>query len=81
MSVPRPEVMEDGLTEARRMAEEEAGLGRRPEGISRFIIPAVAVAWSLFQLAIAKWWVLDSTFVRAIHLSFALLIVFLNIPC
>jgi TRAP transporter 4TM/12TM fusion protein len=80
MSVPRSELMEDGLTEARRMAEEEAGLGRRPEGISRFIIPAVAVAWSLFQLAIAKWWVLDSTFVRAIHLSFALLIVFLNYP-
>lgn len=71
---------EDGLEVARRMAEEEEGMGRRPSGFSRFIIPTVAVIWSLFQLSIASFWVLDSTFTRAIHLAFALLIVFLNYP-
>jgi TRAP transporter 4TM/12TM fusion protein len=40
----------------------------------------VAVCWSFFQLSIASWLILDSTFIRAIHLGFALLIVFLNYP-
>jgi TRAP-type uncharacterized transport system fused permease subunit len=80
MGASRPEEMDAGLDDARRMAEKEAGFGRRPGGASRFVIPVVAVTWSLFQLSIASWWVLDSTFTRAIHLSFALLIVFLNYP-
>ena len=71
---------DDGLEMARRMAEEEEGVGRRPEGWSKYVIPTIAVIWSFFQLAIAKWIVMDSTFVRAIHLGFALLIVFLNYP-
>lgn len=71
---------DEGLELAKRMAEEEEGFGRRPKGPTRFIIPAIAVAWSFFQLSIAKWWTLDSTFIRAIHLGFALLIVYLNYP-
>ena len=64
---------------ARRIAEEE-GIGRRPQGLSKYIIPTIAVLWSSFQLSIASWLILDSTFIRAIHLGFALLIVFLNYP-
>ncbi|MEJ2154762.1 MAG: TRAP transporter fused permease subunit, partial [Desulfobacteraceae bacterium] len=71
---------DEGIEVAKRMAEEEEGMGRRPKGFSKYVIPSVAVVWSLFQLAIAKWWVLDSTFTRAIHLSFALLLVYLNYP-
>ncbi len=71
---------DDGLEKARRMAEEEEGMGRRPTGPQKYIIPTIAVAWSLFQLSIASWWILDSTYIRAIHLGFALLIVFLNYP-
>lgn len=67
---------DDGLELARRMAEEEEGVGRRPEGPSKYIIPFIAVCWSIFQLSIASWLILDSTFIRAIHLGFALLIVF-----
>lgn len=76
----RPEEKDEGLEVARRMAEEEEGVGRRPRGSERYVIPAVAVAWSLFQLSIASWLILDSTYIRAIHLAFALLIVFLNYP-
>ncbi len=71
---------DDGLEIARRMAEEEEGMGRRPEGLSRWVIPSVCVAWSAFQLSIASWLILDSTFIRAIHLGFALLVVYLNYP-
>jgi TRAP transporter 4TM/12TM fusion protein len=71
---------DEGLELAKRMAEEEEGVGRRPKGATRFIIPTVAVAWSFFQLSIASFWVLDSTYTRAIHLGFAMFIVFLNYP-
>ncbi len=71
---------DDGLELAKRMAAEEEGVGRRPEGPSRFVIPVIAVSWSIFQLSIASWLILDSTFIRAIHLAFALAIVFLNVP-
>ena len=65
---------------ARRLAEDEQGAGRRPKGILRLIISLIAVTWSIFQLSIAGWWVLDSTYIRAVHLGFALLITFLNYP-
>ncbi len=71
---------DEGLELAKRMAEEEEGVGRRPKGWVRYIIPTVGVMWSLFQLSIASWMVLDSTYIRAIHLGFAMVIVFLNYP-
>jgi len=71
---------DDGLELARKMAEEEEGIGRKPTGPSKYVIPTIAVIWSIFQLSIASWLILDSTFIRAIHLGFALLIVFLNYP-
>jgi len=117
---------DDGLELARKMAEEEEGVGRKPEPPAKFdvvftviiaaiwiaivgkyhtadlpnfwlihivfgflifvrnwphyTVPVIAILWSLFQLSIASWLILDSTFTRAIHLGFALLIVFLNYP-
>ncbi|MFH0958469.1 MAG: TRAP transporter permease [Pseudomonadota bacterium] len=44
------------------------------------IIGVIALAWSIFQLSIASWLILDSLAVRAIHLGFALLVVFLALP-
>ena len=40
---------DNGLALARKMAEEEEGIGRRPKGPSRYIIPTAAVIWSFFQ--------------------------------
>ena len=71
---------DDGLEIAKRMAEEEEGVGRRPRGASRYVIPTICVIWSFFQLSIASWLILDTVFIRAIHLGFALLVVFLNYP-
>jgi TRAP transporter 4TM/12TM fusion protein len=71
---------DDGMELAKRLAEEEEGISRKPKGPSKYVIPTIAVTWSLFQLSIPSWLVLDSTFIRAIHLGFAMLIVFLNYP-
>ena len=70
----------EGMDEAARLAEEEAGIKRKPRGYAAWIIPGIAICWSLFQLAIAKWLILNSTYTRAIHLAFALVIVYLNYP-
>lgn len=80
MSMTEIDDRDDGLELAKRMAEEEEGIGRRPKGLSQWVIPTVCVAWSLFQLSIASWLMLDSTFIRAIHLGFGLLVVYLNYP-
>lgn len=65
---------------ARKLADEEAGIGRQVKGFLKYLVPTIAVLWSLFQLSIASWLIIDTIFVRAIHLAFALLIVFLNYP-
>jgi TRAP transporter 4TM/12TM fusion protein len=49
-------------------------------GPSRFLVPVLACLWSLFQLSVASWLILDSLFIRAVHLAFALAIVFLEYP-
>jgi TRAP transporter 4TM/12TM fusion protein len=72
--------VDEGLEKARQMAEAEEGFGRRPHGWAKDVVPTIAVAWSLFQLSIASWLILDSTIIRAVHLAFAMLIVFLNFP-
>lgn len=70
----------EGLEEAKRLAEEEAGISRKPLGPARFVIPAIGVVWCMFQLSIASWLIIDTVLIRAIHLGFAFLIVFLNYP-
>jgi len=59
---------------------EETGEFRILEGYERYIIPTIAFIWSLFQLSISSWLLIDSITIRAIHLAFALLIIFLSIP-
>jgi TRAP transporter 4TM/12TM fusion protein len=71
---------DEGLELAQRMAEEEEGISRKPLGAQRYVIPTVAVIWCFFQMSIASWWILDTIFIRAVHLGFALLIVYLNYP-
>ncbi len=80
MSHSEVQTQDEGLELARKMAEEEEGITRRPQGAEEWVIPTIAVIWSLFQLSIASWLILDSTYIRSIHLGFALLIVFLNYP-
>ena len=71
---------EEGLEVAKKMAEEEEGVARRPKGPTKWVIPTIGVIWCFFQLSIASWWILDTVFIRSIHLGFALLMVYLNYP-
>ena len=48
--------------------------------INRKIIYWISVLWALFQLALPKFIILDSLVVRAIHLAFAISLVFLTVP-
>ncbi|MDH3999324.1 MAG: TRAP transporter fused permease subunit, partial [Desulfuromonadales bacterium] len=76
----KPQSDNAGFSEAKRLREEEELGLRRPQGLSRALVPAIAVAWSLLQLSLASWLTLNSTIIRSIHLAFAFLIVFLAFP-
>lgn len=61
--------------------KSERGDIRDPGKVERGLISLVAVSWSLFQLSLAGWLILDSTIERAIHLAFAMALIFLACPC
>jgi TRAP transporter 4TM/12TM fusion protein len=60
---------------------EESGELRILYGWERHLVPLIAVCWALFQLSISSWLLIDSMAIRAIHLAFALVLLFLNVPC
>lgn len=59
---------------------EESGYGRYLKGWQHTVISLIGVAWCLFQLSIASWLILDTTYTRAIHLACAIAMVFLSYP-
>ncbi|MGM0418661.1 MAG: TRAP transporter permease [Thermodesulfobacteriota bacterium] len=69
-----------GIDKAQKLARAEEGMGRTPTGVGKYLIFILGLSWSLFQLSIASWLILDSIFIRAIHLGFAMAIVFLSFP-
>ena len=66
---------------AEEILKAETGDVRTLRKYEHFLVTAVAIAWALFQLALAGFLVLDSTKVRAIHLGFAMVLLFLLDPC
>ena len=58
----------------------EHGLRGEGSGFTRNLTMLIALAWSIFQLASASFVLIDSIFIRAIHLTFAISLVYLNIP-
>jgi len=65
---------------AREILREERGTVRRDRRTDRIVVGALSIAWALFQLALPRFIILDSITVRAVHLSFAITLVFLTIP-
>ncbi len=65
---------------AEELLKEELGLIRDKRPIDRILFGAIAVLWALFQLALPRLVVLDSVTVRAIHLAFAVALVYLGYP-
>ncbi|MEJ5348275.1 MAG: TRAP transporter permease [Desulfosoma sp.] len=77
---PEPKDLDQGLELAKNLADQEAGTSRASRGFAKWVISTAAICWSLFQLSIASWLILDSWYVRAIHLAFAIFIVYLSFP-
>ncbi len=69
-----------GVEFAQRLADEEQGRFMDEQGVTRIVSMVIAISWSLFQLSIASWLILDTLFTRAIHLAFAISLIYLNIP-
>ena len=68
------------------VADTDTG-GRKPSGLTKHVIFAVALAWALFQYWYASplpfavgWGILNDTEARAIHLAFAMFLAFLAWP-
>ncbi len=66
--------------EAHQGLEALSSRDRRLSEASRRLFRSVAVIWALFQLALPSVLILDSIRTRAIHLAFALFLVFLSVP-
>jgi TRAP transporter 4TM/12TM fusion protein len=74
------QTMDEGAEIAQKIAEEAEFGSRRLSGANRYIIPCIAAAWSLFQLSLPEILILDSVYVRCIHLAFAIMLVYLSYP-
>ncbi|MGD9380730.1 MAG: TRAP transporter permease [candidate division WOR-3 bacterium] len=68
------------LRRAEEMLKEETGRIRSRRSVDRVVVSSVAIAWAAFQLALPRFIILDSITIRAIHLAFAVTLVFLTIP-
>ncbi|WP_022849867.1 TRAP transporter permease [Limisalsivibrio acetivorans] len=68
------------IKSAEEILKEESGELRSLRNHEKLIIGVIAASWAIFQLSLASWLILDSTKTRAIHLAFALALLFLNVP-
>ena len=63
------------------LLKAETGDIRTLGNYESLLVALVAVSWAGFQLSLAGFFILDSTKTRAIHLCFALVLLFLLNPC
>ncbi|MBU1183414.1 MAG: TRAP transporter permease, partial [Proteobacteria bacterium] len=80
MDPQKTDEMDEGVETAKRIAEESEFGSRKLSGFSRYLIPVIAAAWSLFQLSLPEFIMLDSVLIRCIHLGFAILLVYFCHP-
>ena len=66
---------------AEEILKTETGDARSLRKHENILVGTVAIGWAVFQMALAGFLVLDSTKVRAIHLAFAMALLFLLAPC
>lgn len=72
---------DDGAYEAQQMVEESEAGSRNPKvGWQAWLIPIIAASWSIFQLMLAEILLIQADYIRAIHLAFAISLVYLSYP-
>lgn len=65
---------------AEGVLEDETELCRQKTTVDGVIIGVISIAWALFHLALPRFVILDSITIRAVHLVFAVALIFLTIP-
>ncbi len=70
----------DRKKELEELLKEDTGTLREFNKYEKYLVYSIGIAWAIFQLSIASFLTLDSTFSRAIHLAFAVSMIFLSIP-
>ncbi|HOP63039.1 MAG TPA: TRAP transporter permease [Spirochaetota bacterium] len=68
------------LNHVERLVKEESATIRLLSKKENMLVATISIIWALFQLSLASWLILDSTMVRSIHLFFAIVLIFLNVP-
>jgi TRAP transporter 4TM/12TM fusion protein len=66
---------------AEEILKAETGFIRDLRPHEYYTVAAIAILWALFQLALPSFLIIDSTKERAIHLAFAIALLFLVSPC
>ncbi len=74
------QTVDEGAEIAQKIADEAEFGSRRLSGVPKYLIPCIAAAWSLFQLSLPQFIMLDSVYIRCIHLAFAITLVYLSYP-
>jgi len=75
------ELTEEEILEAQRIADEAEGGSRVvTQGAAKWVVPVIAVSWSIFQLLISSVILLNSTITRSVHLAFAITLVYFSHP-
>ena len=72
--------IKEGLKTAEELLKEETGDVRTLRPFENILVSIIAIAWALYQLALPSVLVIDSTEERAIHLAFAISLLFLLLP-
>jgi TRAP transporter 4TM/12TM fusion protein len=72
--------IKEGLKTAEELLKEETGDVRTLRPFENILVSIIAISWALFQLALPSVLVIDSTQERAIHLAFAISLLFLLMP-
>jgi len=66
---------------AEEMIKAETGDIRILQPFEYYIVAIIAISWALYQLALPSVIVINSTTERAVHLAFAIVLLFLVTPC
>ncbi|MBD3418662.1 MAG: TRAP transporter fused permease subunit [Chitinivibrionales bacterium] len=64
----------------REHEKQDTGIEPDPQSVRYKLFAIIAAAWALFQLALPSVLILDSIKSRAVHLAFAMLLVFISTP-
>jgi TRAP transporter 4TM/12TM fusion protein len=72
--------LEQAAEAQEHIVEEELSAVRHETGWHRFFVPIIAVSWCMFQLSVASWLIMNSSYIRSIHLGFAIAIAYFSYP-